>query len=342
MVTIQEIGRALNLSHTTVSKVLNGRNDQFISEATRQRVRQAAAQMGYRPNRAARSLVTGRTHQIALWIRHLDRAYDARVVSGLLHQIEKSGYQVVIRSVEPLLSGNSSGIDQNTLLEGLWNVDGCIVFEAMSPQLLPQSRPDDLRHRPVIGTGGASFSTPQLPDLDYVGVDLRGGAEDALRHLLDIGCRRIAFVGPYTRTWEEPRSRAYDAIMTEAGHNLEIITTTEMTRAHARSVVRAYIEENGCPDGLLCFNDDVAIGAYRAARDLNLDIPNDVAIVGHDGIEDTEFLDTPLTTLVQPVEEMCALVWTHLRARIEAPSLPPQQTLLRSTLRVRESTQRRR
>lgn len=332
MATIQQIGRALNLSHTTVSKVLNGRNAHLISEATRERVRLKAAEMGYRPNRAARSLVTGRTHQIALWMRRMATAYDAQVMAGLLKEIEASAYQVVIRSA-------AGDANQNTLLEAFSSVDGCIFFESVLKRFLPllQSETERL---PVVGMGGAYFQSQDCPEMDFVGVDLHTGAEEALHHLLQAGCARIAFVGPYPFTWDEPRSRAYDAVMAEVGRPPEIIVVSELPRSKVRTAVREYVLANGCPDGLLCFNDDVALGAYRALRDLGRQVPDDVAIVGHDGIEDTEYLDTPITTLVQPVEEMCALAWRYLRARIEEPSMPPQQVLLHTSLVLRASTAR--
>ena len=87
--TIKDIGKALNLSHTTVSRVLNGRDDQFISEATRARVREAARQMGYRPHRVARALATGRTNQVAVWMRNMSSAYDAQVMRSLLLQLHE-------------------------------------------------------------------------------------------------------------------------------------------------------------------------------------------------------------------------------------------------------------
>ena len=111
-----------------------------------------------------------------------------------------------------------------------------------------------------------------------------------------------------------------------------------MTRAHVRGVVREYIAENGCPDGLMCFNDDVALGAYRAVRDHDLRVPEDVAIVGHDGIEDTEFLPVPITTIVQPVEEMSRIAWEFLKIRMENPDAPPQQKILEARLEIRASS----
>jgi DNA-binding LacI/PurR family transcriptional regulator len=129
-------------------------------------------------------------------------------------------------------------------------------------------------------------------------------------------------------------------MMAEAGRPPEILLVTHHSRADARLALRKHIEARGCPDGLFCFNDDVALGASRAIRENGLRVPEDVALIGHDGIEDAEYLDCPLTTLVQPVQEMTALAWRFLRRRMDDPTLPPQQALLKTQLVVRASTQR--
>jgi LacI family transcriptional regulator len=94
----------------------------------------------------------------------------------------------------------------------------------------------------------------------------------------------------------------------------------------------------GGVDALFCNNDDLALGAYRGLREAGLRVPDDVMLVGCDGIEDMQFLEQPLTTIAIPVEEMCALAWRFLRRRIENPDTPLQHALLQPTLVVRESS----
>lgn len=340
--TIKDIGKALNLSHTTVSRVLNGRGDQFISEATRARVREAARQMGYRPHRVARALATGRTNQVAVWMRNMSSAYDAQVMRSLLLQLHEDSYQAVIGVADlghTVRLSDARLAAAAALPETFWSVDGCLAFEAV-PDLVTMLGREAAARLPLVGVGGAHFSSPELPETDYVGIDLRVGAEEALRHLLEIGCRRIAFVGAIRPDDAEPRLATYRAVMAQSERRIEIVTTEHHTRPAAYSALRSAIAANGAPDGMFCFNDDVALGAYRAVRDLGLRVPQDVALVGHDGIEDMDYLDCPLTTLVQPVEQMTCLAWDHLRRRIAAPDLPPQQTLLQAHLVVRASTRR--
>jgi DNA-binding LacI/PurR family transcriptional regulator len=111
-----------------------------------------------------------------------------------------------------------------------------------------------------------------------------------------------------------------------------------MSYATVSRALKAYIARHGCPDGLFYFNDDVAIGAFRALRDLGLRIPQDVALVGCAGIEDTAYHDPPLSTIAQPIEEMCVTALSFLIGRIKEPSIPVQQIVLQPRLEVRGSS----
>jgi LacI family transcriptional regulator len=118
----------------------------------------------------------------------------------------------------------------------------------------------------------------------------------------------------------------------------EYISLSANTRAAARADIKSYVEEHGCPDGILCFNDEVALGSYRALCDLGIKMPQKVALIGCDGIEDTEFLECPITTIVQPVEEMCNLAWDILQERIVNPRKELTQKVLLSQLAIRDSS----
>ena len=209
----------VKLSHTTVSRVLNNRNDQFISEATRSRVRHTATAMGYRPNRAARALVTGCTHQIALWMHHLYTSFHIQVVHQVEQQVRRSPYQLMIASLD------AETEECESLMQ--WQVDGCLIFEAVSRvRTLLQGRGTD--HPPVVGMGGCDFEGEAM---DYVGIDLAFGADAAVRHLVDAGCRRIAYIGEDP---SEVRHTAYLRVMEEVGQQPNYIVTPNQKRADPR------------------------------------------------------------------------------------------------------------
>jgi LacI family transcriptional regulator len=320
---LKHLAEALGLSLMSVSRALNGHPG--VSDETRGRVRRAAREMGYRPNLAARALVTGRTHTVALWMTQLAPPYYARVIQAVQAHTEAAGY-------ETLLWKTSSIGERPSPLEH-WPVDGVLDLDG---HFVRAGR--DLSQLPPLVTMGVDYTR----DADYVGIDLLGGAAEAVRHLLAQGRRRIAYLLPADRNndWDDQRYRAYVTTLREAGREPEFIPAASWTRAGGREALDAHIAARGCPDGLFCTNDVLAIGAYRALRDRGLRLPDDVALVGCDGIEDVEFLDTPLSTIVQPVEEMCALAWGFLQRRMADPACPPQQVVLPARLRVAASSRR--
>jgi LacI family transcriptional regulator len=105
-----------------------------------------------------------------------------------------------------------------------------------------------------------------------------------------------------------------------------------------RRHLRAYAESNVLPDAIFCHNDDAAIAAYRALCDIGAQVPGDVALIGCDGIEDTEYLATPLTTIAQPYEDLTKYAWQFLKRRIDEPDASPQEVTLNAALVIRESS----
>jgi LacI family transcriptional regulator len=325
-VTIKQIAEHLGVSPATVSRVLSGRGAHLISETTRQRVWQAARELGYHPNLAARSLVTGRTGIVALWMNELFTSFHARVVYLVEDNLRQQGYDTLIRCISHL-SGSA--------WHGTGRVDGILAHEG-AVYLQKMWKPLQRRGVPLVSMGAYV-----LTETDHVRIDLYSGAIQATQHLLEAGCRRIAYlVNAESRYVGEPRRDGYHRVVSEAGVTAEYIVATDQSRAASSMAVRRYVQECGLPDGIFCHNDEMAVGAYQGLRLLGVHIPDEVALVGCDGIEDTEYLDVPITTICQPLEEMCQIAVQFLQKRIAEPHTERQSALLQPTLVVRASTQR--
>jgi LacI family transcriptional regulator len=326
-VTIKQIAEHIGVSPATVSRVLSGRGAHLISETTRQRVWQAAEELGYHPNLAARSLVTGRTGIVALWMNELFTSFHARVVQLVEEHLNRQGYDTLIRCVSRL---------SGAAWHGMGRVDGILTHEGAA-YLQQMWKPLQRRGIPLVSMGVYT-----LTDTDHLGIDLYYGATQAVQHLLEAGCRRIAYlVNAESRYVGEPRRDGYDHVISKAGLTAEYILTTDQSRAGSSFAVRRYVQQYGLPDGIFCHNDEMAIGAYHGLRLLGVGVPDEVALVGCDGIEDTEYLDVPITTIRQPLEEMCRLAVEFLKKRIAEPCAERQSVLLQPILVVRASTQRR-
>lgn len=320
--TRNDVARQAGVSGWTVSQVLNGRTNVSIAETTRARVLAAAEKIGYRPNHTARSLATGSTHIVSVWAGCLSPFY-ATVVTHIRAQARPRGFRILISDIEEVSSITSPGTQ-----------DGIIAIE------YPERADVYLATHPESRTPLVSVGAHFLAHADHVGVDLYAGACEAVEHLLAMGVRRLAMVRPaLPASQTEPRASAYDAAMERAARAPEHIVTGA-ARADARSAIREYVARYGCPDGLFCHNDDLAIGVYRGLRDLGIRVPEQVALVGCDGIEAAEYLDCPLTTIEQPVERMCALAWQFLERRMADPAIDAQQVLLSPRLVVRDSSRR--
>ena len=327
--TIRDIANAVGTSPATVSKVLTGRGDGLISDATRQRIRDAARELGYSPNLAARALVTGRTNCIALWAETL-ADYHALVANTLLDVLRPSRYEMVITDVVKHPDWHAH-FQRNVP----WPVDGIIALD--SPQSVRAYLATSAgRNTPVVSVG-AYFVT----DTDHVGIDLGSGVREAVFHLSEQGCRDIAHLTcDHGMRPGDARRTAYEESMRQLGRKPRLLVAPQSSREDGRKLVHELADQGNLPDALLCFNDEMAIGAYRGLRELGVRIPDDVAITGCDGIPDTAYFDTPITTIVQPVSELCAAAWQCMQARLDRPDGPLQSSMLETKLTVRESSLR--
>ena len=328
-VTLRDIAERVGVSKMTVSAVLSGRNQNvYFSAATKQRVMDVAQELGYRPNRSARALATGRTHTVALWMMYLHPPYFARALRHLRDQAMDHHFEMVISGMKGSAEGESGFPEFSDSA-----VDGILAYEG--PEFVNRYLEAHAKTRPPVISLGAYYTE----QADCVGLDLYPGAKAATRHLLATRPGRVAYlVSRWGNHSGDARTDAYHAAMREAGREPQIIESGDSTPAQARRVMREYVAERGCPDALFCFCDDMALGAYRALIETGRRVPDDVALIGCDGIEETEYLEKQLSTIITPTSEMCALGWRFLERRMAEPSLPRQQAILTPQLALRESS----
>jgi len=330
-VTIKDIAKRSNLSHTTVSRVLNKRADTFISDATRTKILDLAREMGYQPNGYARALVTGRTDMIALALDAVIHPLAGFVMNYLMIEVEKLGYDLIVTKVAQDASGQNIAVTR-------WPVDGTIFFNSTP---MDSQADTGARSNAVVSMGSG-----RMNKFDHVEVDLYSGAVEAMEHLVEIGCKRIAFMTMAQLEYEaDERRSAYESVITAAGLPSEHIVQPDSFIPRQQSVDAYatcvdYLREHGCPDGIFARNDHMALGAYRALREAGYRIPEDVALIGCDGIDEIKYLDSPLTTIEQPLTEMCEIALKFLHQRIQDPSLPVQTAELKTHLVKRKSTAR--
>jgi DNA-binding LacI/PurR family transcriptional regulator len=321
-VTLQDVARMAGVNVSTVSDALKGTGR--VSQATRDKVRQIAAERNYVPNLAARALVTGRSGTVAVVCGDLNEYYYANIVYLLENLLTANGYKMM------LLRTRREVHDLVTTAEAS-SVDGVIAVDRY--HLVDEFLQTDTKIQTCVFIG--TFAPASV---DHISIDLSGAVTEALERMLEMGRKRIAYLvtSEPMAIETEVRTQTYLSVMKAAKREPEVInllTDVQMVRSR----LKEYIEANGAPDGLLCQNDETAIYAYRALLDLGLKIPVDVALVGCDGLKHLECFETPISTIVQPMEETCRLAWEFLQKRIADPGCALQQVKLPAYLQVRES-----
>ncbi len=325
--TIADLAAHLGLSKGTVSRILNNKGAGF-SAATRQRVFDAAREIGYAPDPLARALATGKTGFVALWVQTLVTSYHAQIAHAMEEALEGKGYQIAVTPFGRI------DRDRATYLGTPAGVDGIIAHEIYG-DIWPLLFRNTSHKVPVVTTG---IWSPN--NRDHVQVNLTNAAHALVHHLCDTGRTRVAYATDEMegRTGDV-RYIAYHAVLQERGLTPERIALPAPDRASARATFRAYFREHGCPGALFCHNDDFALAAYRALCDLGLSIPGDCALAGCDGIMDTEYLPVPITTIVQPFEEISQTACAFMQNRLSNPDGQDQFAELSAVLAIRASSQ---
>lgn len=326
---ITALADRLNLSKGTVSRILNGDSSAFAEE-TRIRVQTMAAEVGYTPNLIARALATGKTGSVGVWLRHLKTSYHAQVTENFENLIEADSYRMNLRFYQRDMD---RGL--NTSLTSIDSVDG-IICHGKPPESWMNAMKSNDSVTPMVFSG--DYFDPYA--LDYVFVGLADASNAAVRHLVESGRKRIAFVSPYWSPIEsqEPRIVAYRDVMRDAGLATEFIGVAQ-DRSEIRRIFREYVQEHGHPEAVFCSNDSIALSIFRALLDLGLSVPGDTAIIGCDGLPEGEYLSAPLSTIEFPIEEMARNAWKFLKTRIDDRDAPPQRIDLQAKLVLRGSSE---
>ena len=326
MVTQAQIAEQLGVSRQLVTFALSGHP--HVAESSRELILAKAKEMGYRPNPYARALKRKKTGIVALWIPDQVSGHFGNVSRNLTQLVKESGHELIVAEIG---GRDVNQVWSNVPVDGIFAIDNGNLSESEFDSLAGNTVP-------IVGLG-AYYSEK----FDSIQVDLATGAAEAMKHLLDSGYKRIAHATFIDKDLPNAsRRREYSNAMREAGLPPEFIIYpfSENQRAVTRQLIQEYIADHGLPEAIFCHSDDAALGIYRGLCDLKIRVPDQVALVGCDGIEDTMYLEVPLSTLVQPVKEMCSKAWQFLKDRMDDPSLPPRHVSLPPRLDIRDSSRR--
>jgi DNA-binding LacI/PurR family transcriptional regulator len=300
---LEAVAARAGVSRATVSRVDNGGDG--VRRPLAERVLQAVEELGYVPNQAARSLVTKRHDAVAVVIAEPETRVFADPFFGLqLRGISKELTAHDTQLVLLLTEGRDDHARVGRYLAG-GHVDGALVFSLHLDDPLP-----GLIQRAGVPTvfGGRPGWSDSTHGIVYVDSDNRGGAREAVRHLVGLGRSRIGHItGALDQTSAADRLDGYRDVMGDADPRL--IAESDFTPAGGERAMRELLENRPDLDAVFAANDLTASGALRVLRERGLRVPEDVAVVGFDDmLPVAEQTDPPLTTVRQNIEEMGRLM----------------------------------
>lgn len=331
--TLHDVAQLAGVSFKTVSNVVN--DHPHVAAPTRAKVLEAIEQLGYRPNRSARSLRSGRTGAIGLAVPELSLAYFAELADEVITVAEEHDIVVLIeqtggdrrREIE-VLSGARRQMTDGLLFSplGLSNDDAAVLNVDF----------------PVVLLGERIFDGP----VDHVTMENVDAARAATEHLIESGRRRIAVLGAHpgeTIGSAGLRVDGYRAALEAAGIPYDddlIMDAGPWHRVNGAEAMRRFLDREVAFDAVFALNDELALGALRVLREREFRVPTDVAIIGFDDIDEAKYSLPSLTTVDPGRREIARLAVETLLARVQGRATHGEPRQIRSRYRIvpREST----
>ena len=328
VVSLKTLGEHLNLSPATISLVLNNAPGvRSIPQETRDRVIEAAAKFNYRPSFYARSLRKRQSFSIGVLVQDLNGHYTAEVLSGVEELLMEEGYFFFTASHH----GKPDLLEEYPQLMMDRSVEGLILVDTMLEHALPL---------PVVAVAGHKA----LPGVTNVVLDQRRGVELALRHLVQLGHKRVAFMRGGSHSADaDDRWRCVTTVARDLGLPMENDLCAEVTLRSSGPELgygptESLLERGARFTAIFCYNDECAFGAIRALVDHGLRVPQDVSVVGFDDIHSAGFHNPSLTTIRQPLGQMGSVAARILLQRVRGQASFPDSVAILPELVVREST----
>jgi LacI family transcriptional regulator, galactose operon repressor len=328
-ITMADVASRAGVSKTTVSRVLNGKDD--LDPATAARVRQVIEELGYVPSAGAVSLARGRTRVVGMLVPSLTWPWVGEVLQGVVDVVEAEGYGLLLfsasRGEESILrfasKVSAKSFDALVVIEP----EGTLEYLAeLHRKGLPVVLIDDRGNR---------------PEFPSVAPTNREGGESAARHLLELGRRRPVIVaGPEGMGCTRDRLEGFAAVYADAGTPIDAgcVVGGDFTFEGGREAVRRIIASGVAFDAVFAHNDLSAAGALRALSEASLRVPEDVAVVGFDDVPLASYTEPPLTTVRQELRQMGETAARMLMGYFDGTALPTAPVMLPTTLIVRGST----
>lgn len=335
-VSIKDIAEAVGVSASTVSRVINGKS--YVNENTRKKVMDMVQQTNYQPNVLAKSLKVGRSNTICLVIPSIENLIFPAITRGIEDVARKHGFNVILCNTDEDDNSELSYIEKMKT----YRVDGFILCSGNGTNRCAH----DLRAEGIPVVKVNRFTEEDIGAVDTVAVNNFEAAYNATKYLVRCGRKRIAIAqGPEDLYFYRERFRGYCHALSDLGIDFDDSLVLRETNGpdsfyqltkEAMSLVEP-------PDAIFATSDPKAFVILHALHDLNIQVPQDVALIGFDNVSLSSMVEPPLSTVSQPLRDMGAMAATSLIRQINHKSEfgtlpPPVSSVLRTDLIIRRST----
>ncbi|MGX5731378.1 LacI family DNA-binding transcriptional regulator [Pseudoxanthomonas beigongshangi] len=329
MATIYDIAKHVGVSAGTVSRALS--RPEKVLPATRKRIEQAAAALGYVPNTVARTLKTQRSSKILVTVPDIANPFFAQILQGAEEAAQAADYAVLLGDTQHQPDREERYAQMLPRNEA----DGLIVLGHRLPPTAQEIVRQLGANAPVVN--GSEFD-PAL-GIPSVHIDNAAAARTAMEHLYGLGHERIAVIGgPPDNPLHQQRLEGARIAARARGRLRQLtIVPGDFSVESGYAAAKQLLGQANRPTAAFCFSDQMALGMLAACRDMGIRVPEDFSIVGFDDLASSRYLNPPLTTISQPMREIGVRAVKLLLAIIEGVDVPHQQTL-EFSLMLRGST----
>jgi LacI family transcriptional regulator len=328
-ITIQDVAREAGVSVSTVSRVLNDKDD--VAPDTYQRVQDIIQKMGYTSSLAARSMRSRRTNVIGLIVPDVADSFSIQVMKGVNQAIFKLDYDLIIYTSGSIKKQSAAGREQYfvSLLNG-GVTDGVIIVTPAATSFSTAA--------PVVTIDPNN----ECPECLTIIATNRAGAMAAMEHLIGLGHRRIGFIGgrPDLQSAQR-RLQGYQDALRQAGIPVdpELVEVGDFSTETGRLCAQKLLSLPNSPTAIFAANDQSAIGTIEMAREMGLRVPEDLSVVGFDNIPESAYVNPALTTIDQFIGEMGYVAAEMLIGLVLGESLESDLYKMPTQLLVRDSCQ---